>query len=72
MLRGESGVFEGVHGWEAVMSAFVERALPRRNPDARVSEPDDQVSFRLADARVERREEARKRAENRTGGRRER
>ena len=55
------------------MSAFVERALPRRDPDARVSEPDDQVSFRLADARVERRELAKKRAsKSRTGGRRER
>ena len=72
MLRGESGVFAGVHGWEAVVSAFVERALPRRDPDARVSEPEDQVSFRLADARVERRELAKKRAsKSRTGGRRD-
>lgn len=44
------------------MSAFVERALPRRSPDAQVSHPGEQVSWRLADERLERREEARKRA----------
>lgn len=50
---------------------FVERALPRRSPDTQVSTPDEQVSWRLADARLERREEARKRAKNRTGERHE-
>lgn len=47
------------------MSSFVERALPRRNPESRVVEPGDRVSWRLADRRVERREEAKRRAEER-------
>ena len=54
------------------MSAFFDRALPRRAPDARVSGEEDRVSHRLADARLERRERARKRAADRTGDRRER
>ena len=53
------------------MSAFFDRALPRRAPDAQVSAPGEQVSWRLADARMERREQARKRAENRAGDRRD-
>ena len=54
------------------MSSFVERALPRRAPDAQVSCEEDRVSWRLADARLERREEARKlAARNRTGDRRD-
>lgn len=56
------GVHAGVHGWEAVVSAFFDRALPRRSPDAPVLESGEHVSFRLADARVERRELAKKRA----------
>ena len=44
------------------MSAFFDRALPRRASDAQVSAPGEQVSWRLSDARLERREEARKRA----------
>ena len=54
------------------MSSFMERALPRRDPETRVSTPGEQVSWRLADARLERREEARKRAKKiRTGDRRD-
>ena len=53
------------------MSSFVERALPRRNPDARVSGEEDRVSWRLSDARLERREQARRRAADRTGDRRD-
>lgn len=72
MFGGAPRLYAGVHGWEAVVSAFFDRALPRRSPDARVSEPDDQVSFRLSDARVERRELAKKRAsKSRTGERRD-
>ena len=51
------------------MSSFVE---PRLIPAVRKehwTRPDEQVGYRLADARLERREEARKRAENRTSGR---
>ena len=53
------------------MSSFVERALPRRDPETRVVEPADQVSWRLSDARLERREQARRRAADRTGDRRD-
>ena len=70
MFGRESGVFERVHGGEeVVVSSFFDRALPRRAPDAQVSAPGEQVSWRLADERRERIEEARKRAKNRTGGR---
>ena len=54
------------------MSAFFDRALPRRAPDARVSGEEDRVSWRLSDARLERREQARRRAADRTGDRRDR
>lgn len=54
------------------MSAFMERAVPRRSPDAQVSLPEEQVSWRLADARLERRERAMRAAADRTGDRRER
>lgn len=54
------------------MSAFFDRALPRRAPDARVWRAEEQVPFHLADARRERLELARKRAaRNRTGDRRD-
>ena len=55
------------------MSSFFDRALPRRDPSTVVAEPDDQVSFRLADERRERVLEARRRAaKSRTGERRDR
>ena len=57
------------------MSSFMERALPRRDPETRVVEPADRVSYRLVDERLERRERARKRAKraaaDRTGDRRD-
>lgn len=48
------------------MSSFMERALPRRDPETRVVEPADQVSYRLVDERLERRERARARVNSRT------
>ena len=48
------------------MSSFFDRALPRRDPNTVVAEPDDQVSWRLADERLERRERARARVNSRT------
>lgn len=53
------------------MSSFMERALPRRDPETRVVEPADQVSYRLVDARLERRERAKRAAADRTGDRRD-
>ena len=53
------------------MSFFESSVLPASDP-ASLSRPEEQVSWRLADARLERREQARKRAENRTGERRDR
>ena len=53
------------------MSSFMERAVPRRDPESVVSGPAEQVSYRLADERVERRERARARVASRTGERRE-
>lgn len=53
------------------MSSFMERAVPRRDPETRVVEPADQVSYRLVDERLERRERARARVNSRTGERRE-
>ena len=73
MCRGASGVYAGVHGGEeVVVSSFFDRALPRRDPNTVVAEPDDQVSYRLVDERLERRERARRAAQSRTGDRRDR
>ena len=47
------------------MSSFFDRAVPRRDPESVVSGPDEQVSYRLADERVARREMARERAKAR-------
>ena len=47
------------------MSSCFDRALPRRNPNTQVSGPGEQVSWRLADAREERREKAREAARKR-------
>lgn len=53
------------------MSSFVEpRLLPAVRSD-HWTRPEEQVSHRLADARLERRELARERAVNRTGERRD-
>lgn len=53
------------------MSSFFDRAVPRRDPESVVSGPDEQVSYRLADERLERRERARRAAAGRTGDRRD-
>ena len=61
---GEPHVSPGAEE-EGSVSSFMERALPRRDPETRVVEPADQVSYRLADERVARREMARERAKAR-------
>ena len=53
-----------------MIQLFESSVLPASFPESHVR-PEEQVSHRLADARLERREEARKRARSRTGGRRD-
>ena len=53
------------------MSFFESSVLPASDP-ASLSRPEEQVSHRLADARMERLEEARRRAADRAGERRDR
>ena len=53
------------------MSSFVEPSVIPATRKDHWTRPEEQVGYRLADARLERREEARKRAENRTGDRRD-
>ena len=53
------------------MNQFFESSVvPASFPESHVR-PEEQVSWRLVDARLERREEARNRAKNRTGDRRD-
>ena len=61
---GEPQVSPGAEE-EGSVSSFFERAVPRRDPESVVSGPDEQVSYRLADERVARREMARERAKAR-------
>lgn len=65
MCGGEPQVSPGAEE-EGSVSSFMERALPRRDPEAVVSGPADQVSYRLVDERLERRERARARVNSRT------
>lgn len=53
------------------MSSFVEKSVIPAVRRDHWTAPDEQVSARLADARLERRELARERAMNRTGERRD-
>ena len=53
------------------MNQFFESSVVPASDPARLSRPEEQVSYRLADARLERREEAQNRAKNRTGDRRD-